>query len=252
MPRASGLLRNSTPPSGVVHSPRAASWHWAWSVFHDAPGPSSSSWAGDEKFVAKLDAVFTESSDFRVGTYGGPIHEMTEMVEAKMGQYAHGNQPIQHMVYLYNYAGQAVEGAVSDARDVMAKLYNSTENGYPGDEDQGQTSSWYVLSALGFYSVCPGTDQYVFGSPVFPKTTIKLENGKTFTVNARNNSRTNVYIQSAKLNGKPYTANFIRYADIMAGGILELEMGPTPNTKRGTADADKPFSVSTANPPNLE
>lgn len=225
-------------------------WHWAWSVFHDVQGLIKLM-GGEEKFVAKLDAVFTESSDFRVGTYGGPIHEMTEMVEAKMGQYAHGNQPIQHMVYLYNYAGQPWK-AQFHARDVMAKLYNSTENGYPGDEDQGQTSSWYVLSALGFYSVCPGTDQYVFGSPVFPKTTIKLENGKTFTVNARNNSQKNVYIQSAKLNGKPYTANFIRYADIMAGGILELEMGPTPNTKRGTADADKPFSVSTANPPNLE
>src|SRR5690606_7451131 len=107
------------------------------------------------------------------------------------------------------------------AREVMEKLYNSTENGYPGDEDQGQTSSWYVLSALGFYSVCPGTDEYVLGSPVFEKATISLENGKTFTILARGNSKRNVYIQSAKLNGKPLPGNFIRHSDIMAGGVLE-------------------------------
>jgi len=168
---------------------------------------------------------------------------MTEMQMAGLGQYAHGNQPVQHMIYLYNYAG-APWKAQQRAREVMKKLYNATENGYPGDEDQGQTSSWYVLSAMGFYSVCPGTDQYVFGSPVFKKVTLTLENGNTFTVEAENNSDTNVYIQSATLNGKPYTKNYIRYADITNGGTLKFVMGPEPNKNRGTGEADKPFSVS--------
>ncbi len=116
---------------------------------------------------------------------------MTEMVNANMGQYAHGNQPVQHMIYLYNYAGQPWK-AQAHVRKVMDQLYNAGENGYPGDEDQGQMSSWYVMSALGFYSVCPGTDQYVIGSPLFPKVTVTLENGKQFVVEARNNSPENV------------------------------------------------------------
>ncbi|EOR95691.1 Alpha-1,2-mannosidase [Arcticibacter svalbardensis MN12-7] len=122
-----------------------------------------------------------------VGTYGGMIHEMTEMVMANMGQYAHGNQPIQHMIYLYNYAGESWKTQYH-IRQVMSRLYNSTENGYPGVEDPGQTSSWYVLSALGFYSVCPGTDQYTIGSPVFKKATITLENEKKFIIEATNNN----------------------------------------------------------------
>lgn len=217
-------------------------WHWLWSVFHDIGGLIKLL-GGDEKFIAKLDGVFSATNQFKVGTYGGPIHEMREMEMANLGQYAHGNQPIQHMVYLYNYAGQPWK-AQARAREVMEKLYNSTENGYPGDEDQGQTSSWYVLSALGFYSVCPGTDEYVLGSPVFEKATISLENGKTFTILARGNSKRNVYIQSAKLNGKPLPGNFIRHSDIMAGGVLELEMGPYPNTQRGTRIEDRPFSLT--------
>ena len=160
------------------------------------------------------------------------IHEMTEMVMANMGQYAHGNQPIQHMIYLYNYAGQPWK-AQQHAREVMKKLYNSTEDGYPGDEDQGQTSSWYVLSALGFYSVCPGTDQYVIGSPVFKKVTITLEDGKKFIIDAKNNSPENVYIQSGNLNGKPYSHNWLTYGDIVKGGILRFEMGNKPSLQRG-------------------
>ncbi|WP_425494626.1 GH92 family glycosyl hydrolase [Luteolibacter pohnpeiensis] len=217
-------------------------WHWVWSVFHDVDGLIELL-GGDEKFVQKLDGVFTATNEFKVGTYGGPIHEMTEMKMANMGQYAHGNQPIQHMTYLYDYAGQPWK-TQQHVREVMAKLYNATENGYPGDEDQGQTSSWYVLSALGFYAVCPGTDQYVIGSPAFEKATITLEDGKTFTVHAKNNSPQNVYIQSAKLNGETWTKNFIRYADLMKGGVLELEMGPTPNKQRGVAKSDRPFSLS--------
>lgn len=168
---------------------------------------------------------------------------MTEMEMANMGQYAHGNQPIQHMIYLYNYAG-APWKAQKWARTVMDKLYNSTENGYPGDEDQGQTSSWYVLSAMGLYSVCPGTNQYVIGSPVFPKMTIHFENGKTLVIEATNNSKKNVYIQSAKLNGKMFSRNYLTYDELTGGGNVQYEMGDQPATSRGILKSDSPYSVS--------
>lgn len=217
-------------------------WHWLWSVFHDVQGLITLM-GGNKNFIAKLDSVFAVPNTVKVGTYGGLIHEMTEMVMANMGQYAHGNQPIQHMIYLYNYAGQPWK-AQYHVRNVMAKLYNATENGYPGDEDQGQTSSWYVLSALGFYSVCPGTDQYVLGSPVFQKATITLEDGKKFTIEAANNNRENVYIQSALLNGKPFNLNYLTYTDITQGGTLHFEMGKLPALSRGVAADSKPFSLS--------
>jgi len=217
-------------------------WHYQWSVSQDTEGLINLM-GGNKAFTSKLDSVFSGPNTVKTGTYGGMIHEMTEMVMANMGQYAHGNQPIQHMVYLYNYANEPWK-AQYHARNVMAKLYDATENGYPGDEDQGQTSSWYVLSALGFYSVTPGVDEYVFGSPAFEKTSIKLENGKTFTVLANGNNKENVYIQSATLNGKPYTKNFIRHADIVNGGTLIFEMGPKPNTGRGLLSEDKPFSLT--------
>ncbi len=217
-------------------------WHYLWSVFHDPQGLIKLL-GGNEKFVAKMDSVFSVPNTVLVGTYRRKIHEMTEMEVAEMGQYAHGNQPIQHMIYLYNYAGVPWK-AQARIRTVMGKLYNATENGYPGDEDQGQTSSWYVLSALGFYSVCPGTDEYVFGSPVFKKTTITLEDGKQFIIEAKNNNQENVYIQSAELNGKNYTRNFIRYQDIANGGIMKFEMSNQPNKSRGIEKSDSPFSLS--------
>lgn len=217
-------------------------WHYLWSVFHDVNGLIGLL-GGKDNFNAKLDSVFSVPNTVHVGTYGGKIHEMTEMEVAHTGQYAHGNQPIQHMIYLYNYAGQPWK-AQSRVREMMAKLYNSTENGYPGDEDQGQTSSWYVLSAMGFYSVCPGTDEYVIGSPLFRKTTITLENGKQFVINAESNSQKNVYIQSAELNGKNYTKNYLRYQDLVNGGTFNLKMNDQPNKTRGISQEDLPFSVS--------
>lgn len=217
-------------------------WHYLWSVFQDPQGLIDLM-GGEKNFTAKLDSVFTIPNTVHVGTYGGKIHEMTEMEMADMGQYAHGNQPIQHMVYLYNYAGQPWK-AQQHAREVMARLYSGTEDGYPGDEDQGQTSSWYVLSALGFYSVCPGTDEYVMGSPAFPKTTMTLENGKKFVIEASGNSNQNVYIRSATLNGQPFSRTFLRYGEITDGGTLKLDMSDSPNTTRGTALADRPFSLT--------
>jgi len=216
-------------------------WHWQWSVFHDVQGLIDLM-GGEARFIARLDSVFSAPASVNTGYYKQMIHEMTEMVNAGMGQYAHGNQPVQHMIYLYNYAGQPWK-AQAHVRRVMDRLYNAGEDGYPGDEDQGQMSSWYVMSALGFYSVCPGTDQYVIGSPLFPRATLTLENGKLFVVEARNNSPENVYIQSATLNGKPWPHNWLRHADIVNGGVLVLEMGSRPAVSRGVADTDRPFSL---------
>ena len=220
-------------------------WHWIWSVFHDVKGLIGLM-GGKENFNKKMDSVFTMPSTVRVGTYNRFIHEMAEMVMADMGQYAHGNQPIQHMAYLYNYSGQPWKTQFR-VREIMRKLYNATENGYPGDEDQGQTSSWYVLSAMGFYSVCPGTDQYVVGSPMFKKITITLENGNQFVIDAKKNDHSRPYIGSAKLNGKTFTRNFLRHEELVNGGKLEMKMQNAPNTSRGTKDIDKPFSVSDEN-----
>lgn len=218
------------------------SWHYTWSVFQDVQGLINLM-GGNKNFTSKLDSVFSEPNTVKVGTYGGMIHEMTEMVMANMGQYAHGNQPIQHMVYLYNYAGMPWKSQYY-ARQVMSKLYNATENGYPGDEDQGQTSSWYVLSALGFYSVTPGTGEYVMGSPLFKKITLHLENGKKFVIQANGNSSENVYIKSATLNGQKFDKNYIKHADIVKGGILDLQMDKKPNQQRGLAKESLPFSLS--------
>ena len=217
-------------------------WHYNWSVFHDVQGLIDLT-GGDERFVAKIDSVFALPGIVKYGTYGTKIHEMLEMELAKMGQYAQGNQPIQHMIYLYSYAGQPWKTQYWICQ-VMDRLYNSSENGYPGDEDQGGMSSWYVLSALGIYSVCPGTDEYVLGSPKFRKATITMEDGKKFVIEAKGNSKDNVYIQNATLNGKRHTRNYIHYSDIVNGGVLELQMGNQPEKTRGTAKEDRPFSLS--------
>lgn len=219
-----------------------SAWHYLWSVFHDVQGLIDLT-GGDRAFVAKLDSVFSVPNTFKVGTYNRVIHEMAEMEMINMGQYAHGNQPIQHMIYLYNYAGQPWK-TQKWARKVMADLYSSTPDGYPGDEDQGQTSSWYVISAMGLYSVCPGTTEYVIGSPVFPKMTIQLENGKKLIIEAENNNAENVYIQSASFDGKPFTKNYLQYEDLMNGGTIRYQMGNTPAFNRGVSKEDRPFSIT--------
>lgn len=220
----------------------ANAWHYTWSVFHDVKGLIDL-FGGEDRFVSRIDEVFSSPSTVNVGSYGGMIHEMTEMVLAGMGQYAHGNQPVQHMPYLYCYAGQPWKTQFH-VREICDKLYNGLEKGYPGDEDQGGMSSWYILSSIGIYSVCPGTDEYVIGSPSFDKVSIALENGNTFTVIANNNSKENVYIQSATLDGHPYDKNYITYKDISDGGTLVFEMGPRPATGRGVSHDSRPFSLS--------
>jgi predicted alpha-1,2-mannosidase len=211
-------------------------------VFHDVQGLIDL-FGSDQRFIEKLDSVFVASNEIRPGTYGGIIHEMKEMQLAEMGQYAHGNQPIQHMPYLYNYAGQPWKTQYW-VRQIMSRLYNSSPKGFPGDEDQGGMSSWYVLSALGIYAVCPGTDEYVIGSPIFNKATITMENGNQFVIEAAGNSKDNVYIKSAALNGKPLDKNYITYSDLNAGGHLKFEMSAEPCKTRGTSKSAAPFSLS--------
>ena len=218
------------------------SWHYSWSVFHDVQGLIDLM-GGKKTFVTMLDSVFKMPPVFDDSYYGGVIHEIREMQIANMGQYAHGNQPIQHMTYLYNYAGEPWKTQYW-VREVMNRLYKATPDGYCGDEDNGQTSAWYVFSALGFYPVCPATDQYVLGAPLFKKVTLTVDNGKQFIISAANNSDSNRYVQSATLNGKPYTHNWISQPDIQAGGSFSVIMGNKPNTTKGTDAKDYPYSFS--------
>ncbi|MDR3180767.1 MAG: GH92 family glycosyl hydrolase, partial [Prevotellaceae bacterium] len=179
------------------------SWHYTWSVFHDPQGLIDLM-GGNDTFVSMLDSVFVVSPIFDDSYYGGVIHEIREMTVMNMGNYAHGNQPIQHMIYLYNYAGEPWK-AQYWLREVMNRMYTPHADGYCGDEDNGQTSAWYVFSALGFYPVCPGADQYVLGAPLFKKALIHLENGKTVTISAPENSADNKYIHALSVNGKTVT-----------------------------------------------
>ncbi|WP_299431840.1 GH92 family glycosyl hydrolase [uncultured Maribacter sp.] len=218
------------------------SLHYTWSVFHDVNGLIDLM-GGKEAFVNQLDAVFNMPPDFDNSYYGFTIHEIREMQIMNMGNYAHGNQPIQHMIYLYNYANTSYK-TQEKIREVLTKLYTPTPDGYCGDEDNGQTSAWYVFSALGFYPVTPAVNQYVIGSPLFKKATIHLENGKTFQISAPNNSKENFYIQSATLNSEAHNKSFITFDAIQNGGELYFEMDSTPN-KKWASDADTvPYSLS--------
>ncbi|MDO6603754.1 GH92 family glycosyl hydrolase [Arenibacter palladensis] len=218
------------------------SWHYTWSVFHDIQGLANLM-GGNEAFAAKLDEVFSLPPVFDESYYGFVIHEIREMQVANMGQYAHGNQPIQHMPYLYNFAGQPWKTQYW-VRETMDRMYTPAPDGYCGDEDNGQTSAWYVFSAMGFYPVCPGTDQYVLGTPLFQKTTLILENGKEISINAPKNSASNKYVNTLTLNGKTYSKNWLSHKELMQGAVLEFEMTDTPNKTRGTKSEDFPFSLS--------
>lgn len=219
------------------------SWHYSWSVFHDIQGLIDLI-GGRAPFVRMLDSIFVMPPVFDDSYYGEVIHEIREMQIAGMGQYAHGNQPIQHMLYLYNYAGEPWKCQYW-VRQAMSRLYQATPDGYCGDEDNGQTSAWYVFSALGFYPVCPGTDQYVLGTPLFRRAVLHLENGKDFILSAPNNSAANIYVQAASLNGQPYTKNWIAHSEMMQGGEFRQTMGSAPNKTKGVSPADYPYSFTT-------
>ena len=219
------------------------SWHYSWSVFHDPQGLIDLM-GGKDVFVQMLDSVFAVPPIFDDSYYGGVIHEIREMTVMNMGNYAHGNQPIQHMIYMYTYAGEPWK-AQYWLRQVMNRMYTPGPDGYCGDEDNGQTSAWYVFSALGFYPVCPGTTQYVMGAPLFKKATLHFENGKSLVINAPANSAENFYIKSLKFNGQNYTKNYLDHNDLMKGAVLDIEMDDQPNKQRGIQTADFPYSFST-------
>ena len=218
------------------------SWHYSWSVFHDPQGLIDLM-GGEKVFVEMLDSVFIVPPLFDDSYYGQVIHEIREMTVMNMGNYAHGNQPIQHMIYMYNYAGQPWK-AQYWLRQVMNRMYMPGPDGYCGDEDNGQTSAWYVFSALGFYPVCPGTDEYVLGAPLFKKATLHFENGNSLVIDAANNNSENMYIESLRLDGNAYTKNYLKHGDLLKGGVLKFDMGSKPNLQRGTQVEDYPYSFS--------
>lgn len=217
------------------------SWHWSFCVFHDPQGLIDLM-GGRKEFITMMDSVFIVPGNKGMESRG-IIHEMREMQVMNMGQYAHGNQPIQHMIYLYNYAAEPWK-AQYWVREVMDKLYSYTPDGYCGDEDNGQTSAWYVFSALGFYTVCPGTDQYVIGSPIFKSATLNLENGKKVIIKSNNTSSNNRYVASMKLNGKVYTKNYLTHKDLLDGASIVFDMSSVPNKQRGISQSDAPYSFS--------
>lgn len=218
------------------------SLHYSWSVMQDVQGLIDLM-GGDRKFVDRLDSIFTTPPIFDNSYYGQTIHEIREMQIVNMGQYAHGNQPIQHMPYLYNWAG-APWKTQYHVRDVMKKLYSAAPDGYPGDEDNGQTSAWYVFSALGFYPVTPAVGQYAIGSPLFRTVRMTMPSGKVLTIEAVNNGPKNVYIQSASFNGKPYDKSWLSREALQQGGALRFVMGATPNKQWASEQGAAPFSMS--------
>lgn len=250
---SSGLMRGKNQ-DGTFQSPfspfkwggaftEGNSWHYTWSVFQDVDGLAKLM-GGHQKFVEKLDSVFSMPPVFDESAYGGVIHEIREMQIANMGQYAHGNQPIQHMIYLYNYGGAPWKSQYW-VRETMNRMYAATPDGYCGDEDNGQTSAWYVFSAMGFYPVTPGVNQYVIGAPLFKKVTLSLENGKKVVINAAANSANNRYVNSLKVNGLNYDRNWLNHLDLQKGAVLDFGMSPSPNKTRGIKESSFPYSLST-------
>ncbi len=219
------------------------SWHYSWSVFHDPQGLIDLM-GGRGVFVEMLDSVFALPPVFDDSYYGSVIHEIREMQIMNMGNYAHGNQPIQHMIYLYDWAGQPWK-TQHWVRETMDRMYNATPDGYCGDEDNGQTSAWYVFSALGFYPVCPGSGQYALGAPLFKKATMHLENGNKVIIEAPANSHDNCYVSSLEINGHAVDRNYLTQQELKDGAHLHFSMQSTPDTNRGTSSEAAPYSFTT-------
>ena len=217
-------------------------WHYTWSVFHD-PAGLIQLMGGKQTFNNMLDSVFNVPPLFDDSYYGSVIHEIREMQIMNMGNYAHGNQPVQHMIYLYGYSGEPWKTQYW-IRQTMKRMYNANPDGYCGDEDNGQTSAWYVFSAMGFYPVCPGAGEYVLGAPYFDEMTLHLENGRNVSIKANDNTDDNCYVNSLTLNGKPYSKNYIKRSDLMQGAQFVYNMSAKPNYSRGTAESDAPYSFS--------
>ena len=226
-------FREPFDPFSTVHRQddytEGNAWQYVWLVPHDVHGLVAA-FGGEKPFASKLDSLFIVNGD--MGADASP--DITGLI----GQYAHGNEPSHHILYMYNYVGQPWKGA-DKIRYVLSNLYHDDFDGLSGNEDVGQMSAWYILSSVGFYQVDPAGGRYVFGSPLFDEVTLNVGNGKTFRVVAHNNSSENKYIQSAKLNGKPYTRSYIDFKDIVRGGTLEFVMGNKPS-QFGVKPSDRP------------
>jgi len=217
-------------------------WHYTWSVFHDPQGLKNLM-GGQDIFNAMLDSVFNVPPVFDDSYYGGVIHEIREMQIMNMGNYAHGNQPIQHMIYLYDWSAQPWKTQYW-IRETMDKLYAATPDGYCGDEDNGQTSAWYVFSAMGFYPVCPGSGEYALGTPYFQNMKVHLHNGNTLEISAHGNTASTRYVQSMTLNGENYDKNYVTYDQLQNGGKIVFQMGKDANKQRGVTEASAPYSYT--------
>lgn len=215
---------------------------YTWSVFHD-PAGLADLMGGDSRMEAMLDTMFSLPPIYDDSYYGRVIHEILEMQVMNMGNYAHGNQPVQHCIYLYDWVGKPGK-TQARVREVMEKFYSCTPDGYCGDEDNGQTSSWYVFSAMGFYPVCPASCQYAIGSPLFDEVTVHLPSGKDITITASGNGRDAVYVGKVTLNGRNYTRNYFTHNDLTEGAKIKFTMSREDVTNRGTAPQDKPYSYS--------
>ena len=215
-------------------------WHYTWSVFHDPQGLIRLM-GGKDVFVQMLDSVFSVPPLFDESYYGSVIHEIREMQIMNMGNYAHGNQPIQHMIYLYDWASQPWK-AQQRVRQVMDRFYTSAPDGYCGDEDNGQTSAWYVFSAMGFYPVCPGSNQYALGTPYFHHVTVHLPQGKDIRIEADNVQYP--YIGQMTLNGQPYDRNYLEHGQLTQGAVISYQMQAQPNQQRGISDEAAPYSFT--------
>ena len=214
-------------------------WHYTWSVFHDPHGLIQLM-GGKDAFNQMLDSVFMLPPVFDNSYYGYTIHEIREMQVMDMGNYAHGNQPIQHAIYLYGYSGQPWKTQYW-IRQVMDKLYTPAPDGYCGDEDNGQTSAWYVFSAMGFYPVCPGSGQYVLGTPYFKSMKLHLENGKDVDIQSEGKG---CYVDEMLLNGNSYQHNYLDMNSLMQGTQITYRLSEQPNLQRGTQEDDVPYSFS--------
>ncbi len=219
-----------------------SSWHYTWSVLHDPEGLMSLM-GGRINFIKRLDQVFTTPPTSDFSYYGFKIHEILEMELLNMGQYAHGNQPIQHAIYFYNFARQPWK-TQQKIRHVMDNLYGDGPDGYCGDEDNGQTSAWFVFSAMGFYPVAPVTGQYVIGSPLFESIKIELANNKSVNINVSNNEKENVYISSLSVNNQNYNKNWLDHSIFINGGKIDFSMSPDPNYFWGSDKESVPYSMS--------
>ncbi len=215
---------------------------YTWSVFHDPEGLSSLM-GGKEKLAAGIDRMLELPPLYDESYYGRVIHEIREMQIMNMGNYAHGNQPVQHALYLYDWCGQPWK-TQRHVREVMERLYKPTPDGYCGDEDNGQTSAWYVFSALGFYPVCPASCEYAIGSPLFRKATVNLPSGKKIVITTSGNTPDNVYVKKLRLNGRAYSKNYLTHEQLVSGARIKVRMSAEPCYERGIREGDLPYSYS--------